>query len=424
MNDAYIVGIGQTPVTRGLQRSVAQTAGEAITRAIDDAGIESAAVSALYLGNMTAGVLERQQQLASLCAHACGLTCAEAFTLEASSASGAAALRTGYMAVAGGFHDAVVVCGAERLSHAPREASTQALTAAFDREETRQSGESFLTLNAALMRRYLDAYHLSPVDLAPFAINAHRNGRNNPNALLRKPLDLEGYLSSRVLLQPLRLMDAPPICDGAAAVVLAGGRVARGLAGGGHAGSALEGNDLAGAGRAVGDFADGDLAEGGPAAGARPQVRILASAVASGSLKVTNFISELKISTAEASSRRALRQAGMRHDDIDILELHDAYTVITALSLESNGFAAPGEAVRLGKNGALALDGRLPVSTMGGLKSRGHPVGATGMYQVVEAVQQLRGMAGANQVRNAAVAMTQNLGGMGATAVTHVLEAT
>jgi len=413
MNDVYIVGIGQTPVTRGQQRSVAQMAGEAITRAIDDAGIESAAVSALYLGNMTAGALERQQQLASLCAHACGLTCAEAFTLEASSASGAAALRTGYMAVAGGFHDVVVVCGAERLSHAPREASTQALTAAFDREETHQSGESFLTLNAALMRRYLDAYDLRSADLAPFAINAHRNGRNNPNAVLRKPLDLDGYLSSRVLLDPLRLMDAPPICDGAAAVVLAGGRVARGLAGGG----------LADGDRAAGDVPEGGLSEIGPAMGARPRVKILASAVASGSLKATNFISDLKISTAEASSRQAFRQAGMRHGDIDLFELHDAYTVITALSLESNGFAAPGQAVRLGRDGALALDGRLPISTMGGLKSRGHPVGATGIYQVVEAVQQLRGTAGRNQVDNAAVAMTQNLGGMGATAITHVLAA-
>ena len=378
-------------------------------RAIDDAGIESAAVSALYLGNMTAGVLERQQQLASLCAHACGLTCAEAFTLEASSASGAAALRTGYMAVAGGFHDVVVVCGAERLSHAPREASTQALTAAFDREETRQSGESFLTLNAALMRRYLDAYGLSPEDLAPFAINAHRNGLNNPNAVLRKPLDLDGYLSSRVLLEPLRLMDAPPICDGAAAVVLAGGRVARGLAG---------------SNPGAGGLTEGGFAVSSPATGARPRVKILASAAASGSLKATNFISELKISTAEASSRRAFRQAGISHENIDVLELHDAYTVITALSLESNGFAAPGEAVRLGIDGALALDGRLPISTMGGLKSRGHPVGATGIYQVAEAVQQLRGTAGKNQVENATVAMTQNLGGMGATAITHVLEAT
>ena len=113
----------------------------------------------------------------------------------------------------------------------------------------------------------------------------------------------------------------------------------------------------------------------------------------------------------------------MSPDDIDLFELHDAYTVITALSLESNGFAAPGEAVRLGRDGHLALDGRLPISTMGGLKSRGHPVGATGIYQVVEAVQQLRGTAGENQVRDAAVAMTQNLGGMGATAITHVLAA-
>ena len=388
MADVYIAGIGQTPVTRGQQRGVDQLASDAIACAIEDAGADPGDVSALYLGNMTAGILERQQQLASLCAHACGLTRVEAFTLEASSASGSAALRTGYMAVAGGFYDVVVVCGAERLSHAPRKASTQALTAAFDRGETGQAGESFLTLNAALMRRYLDAYDLSPKDLAPFAITAHRNGRNNPNALLHKSLDLDGYLASRMLREPLRLMDAPPICDGAAAVVLAGGRALRGLVAGGE-----------------------------------PRVKIHASAVASGSLKATNFMSELRITTAEASSRRAFQQAGMSHGDIDLFELHDAYTVITALSLESNGFAAPGEAVRLGKDGDLTLDGRLPISTMGGLKSRGHPVGATGIYQAVEAVQQLRGTAGKNQVRDAAVAMTQNLGGMGATAITHVLAA-
>ncbi len=387
MTDVHIIGTGQTPVTQGQARSVGHLASDAVTLAIEAASVESGAVSALYLGNMTAGILERRQQLASLCAHTCGLTGVEAFTLEASSASGAAALRTGFMAVAGGFYDIVAVCGVERLSHAPREESTLALTAALDSEDSRLGG-SFVTLNATLMRHYLSAHDLRPEDLAPFAITAHNNGGNNPYALLRKPLDMEGYLSSRVLVEPLRLMDAPPICDGAAAVILASSRVARTLP-----------------------------------SQQRPQVTIRASAVASDSLSASNCIAKLKFPVAEQSSRRAYRQAGVAPEDIDVLELHDAYTVITALSLEACGFAARGEAVRLGKEGALALDGRLPISTMGGLKSRGHPVGATGIYQVVEAVQQLQGTAGKNQVKNARVAMTQNLGGMCATAITHVLVA-
>ena len=388
MVDVYIVGIGQTPVTQGKAPSAAGLAGDAVAGALEDANLEPGAVSALYLGNMTASMLEHQQHLAAKCAHACGMHGVEAFTLEASMASGAAALRTGFMAVAGGFHDIVAVCGAERLSHAPRAESTRALTTAFDRDETDRRGESFLSLNAALMRNYARAYDLHPEDFATFAINAHDNGRHNPNALLRKPLDLDGYLSSRMLVEPIRLMDAPPICDGAAAVILADGRTARTMA------------------------ADG-----------QPRVIVRASAAASDSLTAAKLVAELKLPVAEQSTRLALRQSGITTDDIDVFELHDAYTVITALSLEAGGFAVPGEAVRLGSEGALALDGKLPISTMGGLKSRGHPVGATGLYQVVEAVQQLRGTAGENQVRNAAVAMTQNLGGMGAAAITHVLEA-
>lgn len=388
MRDVHVIGTGQTPVTQGKARSAAHLSSQAVTCAIEDADLDPRDVSALYLGNMTAGILERQQQLASLCAHACGLAGVEAFTLEASCASGAAALRTGFMAVAGGFYDIVAVCGVERLSHAPRENAASALSSAAARDEAGRNGQTFLTLNATLMRHYLLAYDLSPEDLAPFAMTAHENGLNNPDALLRKPLDMDGYLASRMLVDPLRLMDAPPICDGAAAVVLASGRVARARP-----------------------------------ARVGPKVLIRASAAASDSLTASNCLSELRLPAVEQSSRRAYRQSGFGPEDIDLFEAHDAFTVITALSLESSGFAERGEAVRLGRDGSIARDGRLPISTMGGLKSRGHPVGATGLYQVTEAVRQLQGTAGENQVRDARVAMTQNIGGMGATAITHLLEA-
>ena len=387
MSSAFVIGTGQTPVTRGGERTTGQLASDAIASAVEDAGIEPGDVMALYVGNMTSGILEQQQQIGSLCAHASGLDGVEALTVEASCASGAAALRTGFMAVAGGICDVVAVCGVERLSHVPGEQATVALSTAADPEEASRFGLSFVTLNAALMERYLVAHKLNAKDLATFAITAHENGQNNPNALLRESLNLEGYLASRMVSPPLRLMDAPPVCDGAAAVILGNGRVARRLS-----------------------------------ARGRPRVVIRASAVASDSLSAANCMSELKLPAVEQSSRKAYRQARLRPADIDLYEAHDAFTVITALSLESSGFAERGQAVRLGREGALALNGRLPISTMGGLKSRGHPVGATGIYQVVEAVQQLQGTAGKNQVENARVAMIQNLGGMGATAITHLLE--
>ena len=392
MSDVYVIGFGHTPVTQGEAPAAGRLASQAVARTVEDADVHRRDVAALYLGNMSAGLLEGQQQFASLCAHACGLAGVEAFTLEASCASGAVVLRTGFMAVAGGFHDIVAVCGVERLSHASTVEASCALATAATREEVNGHGKTFVALNASLMRRYLHAHAhahaLSPKDLAPFAITAHDNGLDNPDVLLRTPLDMDRYLSSRVLDYPLRLMDAPPICDGAAAVVLANARIARAR----------------------------------PARN-KPRVSIRASAAASDSLSSRNCVGELRLPAAEQSSRRAYSQAGLGPRDIDLFEAHDASTVITALSLESSGFAERGEAFRLGRDGTVARDGRLPISTMGGLKSRGHPVGATGLYQVIEATRQLQRTAGTNQVSNPRIAMTQNLGGMAATAITHVLEA-
>ncbi len=388
MSNVLIIGNGQTPVTKGQDRSGHRMACEAIELALADAEIERGAVSALYVGNMMAGILEHQHQLAALCAGVSNLNGVEAFTVEASCGSGAAALRTGFMAVSGGFHEVAVVCGVERMSHTPREETTRALATAADWEREGSRGESFLSLNARLMSRYMQTYRLQSEDFAPFAITAHSNGLKNANALLHMPLDVEGYLESKMLVEPLRLMDSPPICDGAAAVILANEHIA----------AALQANS-------------------------RTRVEIRASTVSTDSVSIDNRVEKLQLPAAEQSSQRAYRKAGVSSGDIDFFELHDAFTVITALSLEAAGFADPGEAVYLGKDGTLALDGRLPISTMGGLKSRGHPVGATGIYQISEAVQQLTGVAGENQIANPEIAMTQNIGGTGATVVTHILAA-
>jgi len=288
--------------------------------------------------------------------------------------------------VAGGAHDVVVVCGMERMSHVSREETTCALATAADYLVEGSVGESFLSLNAQLMALYMDRYDLEPVDFAPFAIAAHQNALANPNALLHKPLDTETYLASRIVSDPLRLMDAPPICDGAAAVVVCSDAVARTL------------------GRGV------------------DRVRVRASAVGTDSLALANRRDPLVLDGARASSARAFDQAGVGPSDIDLFELHDAYTVISALSLEAAGFARPGEGTRLAAEGRIARDGDLPIATMGGLKARGHPVGATGAYQLAEAYLQLTERAGESQVPDAGLAMVQNIGGTGAMVVTHILE--
>jgi acetyl-CoA C-acetyltransferase len=184
---------------------------------------------------------------------------------------------------------------------------------------------------------------------------------------------------------PVRLYDASPICNGSAALVLA-------------------------AGDAVGRAAAG-----------RPAVRVIASAGATDSVGIADRRDRLTLDGVMFSSRRAYAQAEIGPADVDIFELHDAYTIMSVLSLEAAGFARPGEGLWLGLNGAIGLQGRLPISTMGGLKARGHPVGATGVYQLAELYLQLTGQAGPNQIPNARTAMAQNIGGTGATVLTHIL---
>ncbi len=307
-------------------------------------------------------------------------------TIEAACASGGAAMRMAYQTIAGGINDVVVVCGIERMTHVDRDTVTRALATASDWELEGARGESFMSLNAQLMRRYMDRYGVGPEDFAPFSINAHKNALTNPNALFHKDVDLEGYMASRIVIDPIRVFDASPVCNGAAALVLASSAAARTL---GQPGS--------------------------------PQVEIAGSAAATAPLALQRRENVLHLDAVAVSTRKALAQAGLTHGDISLFELHDAYSIMAVLSLESAGFAAEGTATGLGAEGRIALRGDLPLSTLGGLKARGHPVGATGVYQVVEACLQLTGSAGENQVRGATTALVQNIGGTGATVVSHVL---
>jgi len=383
LRNVSIIGIGQTPVGELWEMSLRHLAHDAVVAAMHDAGIERA--DALYVGNMLSGELAEQEHLGALIADFVGLRGIEAFKIEAACGSGAAALRVGHMAVAGGLHDLVIVCGVEKMTDAPGADTTAALALAADQEYEVTHGLSFVALNALLMRRYMYEYKVPHEAFAGFSVNAHRNGVGNPHAMFRSPITAEAYRKAAMIADPINLMDSSPICDGAAAVVLAP-------------------SDWAGHGRGA-------------------AVRILASASATDSLAIHDRRDPLFLEAAYLSCQKAYLQAGVTPADIDLFELHDAFSIMSALSLEATGFARKGEGVRWAEDdGArIAINGELPISTMGGLKARGHPVGATGIYQVVEVVQQLRGQAGVNQVREARIGMAQSIGGSGTTVITHIL---
>jgi acetyl-CoA C-acetyltransferase len=385
VRDVFIAGVGQTPVNKDNDVRGRYLGTAAVKAALDDARVDAGRIDALYVGNMLAGILANQQQLGALIADYAGLAGTEAVTIEAACASGGAATRMGYLAVAGGSHDIVVVCGVERMTHVERDTVTRALATAADWELEGVCGESFLSLNAALMRAYMDAYNVAAERFAPFAINAHRNALTNAHALLHKALDGATYAASRLVADPIRLFDVSPICNGSAALVLVAPHVAKEL-------------------------------------GLDARIRIAGSALATAPLAISRRADPLELTAVTLSTQKVLQQAGVRNADIDLFEPHDAYTIMTALTLEAAGFAPRGRGLDFADEDRIGLRGELPLATFGGLKARGHPVGATGCYQLVEAFLQLTERAGANQVANARVALTQNIGGTGATVVSHVLE--
>jgi acetyl-CoA C-acetyltransferase len=378
MRQVAILGVGQTPVAEHWELSIRDLAVDAGRAAMADAGVER--VDAVYVGNMTGGRLNQQRHLGALVADHLGQWGAEAVRMEAACGSAGSAMRQGMLAVASGLLDAVLVVGVEKMTETGSKETTAALTGAADADYEVIHGVTFVGLNALVMRRYMHQYGYQHADFAPFAVNAHANGAKNPNALFQEAITSRQYEKGRVVADPITLYDASPIGDGAAALLLV------------------------------------------PAEKAREAVRVIGSASAIDTLAIHDREDMLWLAAAEQSAYRAFNQAGITRDEVDLFEAHDAFSIMAALSLEACGFAERGQGVRLAQEGAILPGGRIPISTMGGLKARGHPVGATGLYQLAEATLQLRGAAGAAQIDGARIAMTQNIGGSGATIVTHLLE--
>lgn len=383
MSDVVIAGIGQTEVGEHWDVSLRELALRAIEAAERDAG--GLLPQVLFVANMLAPQLSRQAHLGALIADFAGLTGIEAATIESAGASGGAALRMGYLAVASGEADVALVVGVEKFTDKVGADIDAALASVTDSDYEAIHGITLTAQAAMLMARYLNEYAAPREAFAGFALIAHANAAGNPNAMFRKPITLETYNRAAPLSQPLNLFDAAPNADGAAALILTRPELL-------------------------------------PRDYPQPLVRVAGSSLVVESVALHDRENPLSFNAARVSVERACRQAKVSPQEMDLFELYDSYSIYAALSLEAAGYAPPGKGWELAQDGSLSLSGSLPIATMGGLKARGNPGGATGVYQAVEAVLQLRRQAGVNQIPEARRAMIQSLGGPAASAVTHVLE--
>jgi acetyl-CoA C-acetyltransferase len=382
MRKVAVIGIGQTKIEEQWEKSLRDLAGEASLAALEESGLPT--VEGIYVGNMMSGSANKQMQLGAYLSDWIGARFSEAVHLESACSSGAAAFRTAVMAVASGEINSALAVGVEKMSDSPNAEITSSLATAADADWEVTQGISFVGLNALIMQRYMHEYKWKHSDFAGFSINAHANAMNNPYARFHMQISNEQFEKAGLIAEPINLLDASPTGDGSAAAILVSADAIK------------------------------------PSPGLRI-ITVAGSGAATDTISVQNRKDPLWLKAAEISVKKTYSQANVGPDDIDVFEYHDAFTIMCSLSLEACGFIEQGQGPRLALDGQIKIDGRIPVATLGGLKARGHPVGATGMYQIVELVQQLRGKAGKSQVENARIGMAQNIGGSGSNIITHIL---
>ena len=383
MTEVVIAGIGQTEVGEHWDIGLRELAFAAMQDAIKDSGVLKP--QALFVGNMLAPNLSNQAHLGVLLADYAGLLGIEAVTVEAAGASGGAALRQGYLAVASGMVDVALVVGVEKFTDKIGTSVEEALSTAGDSDFESVQGMTQTAQAALLMKRYMHENDVPANGFAGFALTAHANGVNNPCAMFRKAIKPETYAKAEMVSDPLNMFDMAPNADGAAALVLTR-------------------RDLL------------------PSDFHHRLVKISGSAASSDTLALHDRKDMLFFDTAQISAGKAMKQVGLMLNDIHLFEYHDTFSIFAALQLEAVGFAIKGRGWKLAADGEIGLKGKTPCATMGGMKARGFAGGASGVYQAVDAVIQLRGQAEANQIPNARTALIQSLGGPASTAVSHILQ--
>jgi acetyl-CoA C-acetyltransferase len=383
MRRVAIVGVGMTKFGEDWDRGFRDLIMEAGIKALDDANMRGEEIDALYGGTMAAGRLIGQEHITALIADNMGLNPIPATRVEAACASGGVALRSGFLAVASGLHDNVVVGGVEKMTDVSVEEATSALGGAGDQEWELFMGATFPSVYALMARRHMFEYGTKEEEMAQVAVKNHAHAAKNPFAQFQKEITLEEVMNSKVVASPLKVFDCSPITDGAAVAILAPLEKAR-------------------------KYTD-------------TPIEIVASTQASDTLGLAERRTLTSLEATKVASKKAFHMAKVEPKDIDLAEVHDCFTIGEILAIEDIGFFKKGEGGKATMEGKTALNSDITINPSGGLKGCGHPVGATGVKQAVEVTWQLRGQSHARQVDGAEVGMTHNIGGSGATCVVHIM---
>ena len=383
MRDVAIIGIGMNKWGELWESRIRDLYVESALLAMDDAGVDH--VDSMYVGCMSSGLFTGQEHLGALMADYLGQAPMPATRVESACASGGAAVRLGFMEVASGMSDIVLVGGVEKMTDTDGGGATYALATAADQEYESFHGVTFPALYAMMARAHMAKFGTTREQLAQVAVKNHLNGSKNPRAQFPIKVTLEQVINSTAVADPLCLLDCSPVTDGSAAIILASVDKAKQL-------------------------------------GKHKLVKITGSGQASASIAYHSRKDLTFLSSTEKAAQLACAMAGCTPQDIDLFEVHDCFSIAEIMVIEALGLVEPGQGGPATMAGATAIGGEFPVNASGGLKAKGHPVGATGVAQVIELTEQLRGDAGERQVQGARKGLAQNMGGTGASATVHVLE--
>lgn len=381
MRDVAIVGVSQTKFGELWEKSFRDLVVEAGIDAIRDANMNGEDIDAMYIGNMTGGLFVGQEHIGSLIAEHSGLTPIPATRVEAACASGGLALRQAIMAVASGYYDRVMAAGVEKMTDVVD--ATPAIAAAADREWEAQQGVTFPSLYAMMAKRHMYEYGTTREQIAGFAVLGHKNGALNPKAQFQREISVDAVLNSTKVASPLNILDCSPVSDGAAAIIVC------------PADEAHKYTDT--------------------------PIYIRASTQASATISLHNRKSLTTIPSTIFAAKKAYDMANLTPEDMDMAEVHDCFSINGLIAIEDLGFFEKGKGGQAIEDGLIERDGDIAVNPSGGLKARGHPLGATGIAQAAEITWQLRQEAGKRQVSDATSGITLNIGGTGGTAAIHIL---
>ncbi|HEB36661.1 MAG TPA: thiolase domain-containing protein [Candidatus Aminicenantes bacterium] len=382
MRDVAVIGVGMTKWGELWEKSLRTIFVETALLALDDAGVDR--IDSMYVGSMSSGLFVGQEHIASLLADYLGQAPVPSARVETACASGGLALRLGFMEVASGMSDVVLVSGIEKMTDVSGYEATYALGTAADQEYEGYHGITFPGLYALIARAHMEKYGTTREQLALVAVKNHLNGSKNPLAQYPFKITVDSVLNSVLVADPLRLLDCSPITDGAAAVILCPIEMARKMN--------------------------------------KPVVKITGSGHATDSIALSSRKDITWLEATYQAGKRAYAMANKKPKDIDILEVHDCFTIAEICVIEALGIVEKGKGGKAAEDEITYLEGKIPVNTSGGLKAKGHPVGATGVAQVIEIVKQLQGEAGKRQVKNPRIGMAQNMGGSGGSTVVHIFE--